>query len=411
MIQTESESDRDMLYELINSYTPVNCKTNFSIERYTKIWIEGGMSNYEYLIALNSAANRTRNDLSQYPVFPWVLSNYEGQEFDLNNPNNYRDLSKPIGALNSKRLEMFLERYRQMPEPKFLYGTHYSNPGYVIGYLVRKYPQFMIKLHGGRFDHPDRLFNSIEIDWNICMTNQASLKELIPEFYEENPDFLMNTLDLDLGITSKNEKISNVKLPGWANDSIDFLKKMREALESPFVSNNLHNWIDLIFGYKQKGPISIEANNGKKHLIFNILLISIVFHPLTYEGSFELNTIHDPLSRKAMEIQVNEYGQTPKQIFNKPHPKRFSSKLIEININLIQEKSCEKIEDPNGNTNFVEVGNNLESNNLNYSESIGKRGSFQNTNEIDLDTLEIREKEITYDFDRNYTSLPKFMKK
>jgi len=275
MIQTESESDRDMLYEMIYSYTTDNCQTNFSIEKYTKIWMEGGMSNYEYLVALNSAANRTRNDLSQYPVFPWVISNYEGQELDLNNPNNYRDLSKPIGALNPKRLEMFLERYRQMPEPKFLYGTHYSNPGYVIGYLVRKFPQFMIKLHGGRFDHPDRLFNSIEIDWNICMANQASLKELIPEFYEENPDFLINALDLDLGITSKNEKISNVKLPGWATDSIGFLKKMREALESPFVSNNLHNWIDLVFGHKQKGPKSIEANNGNILLIFSLSSIDI----------------------------------------------------------------------------------------------------------------------------------------
>lgn len=29
---------------------------------------------------------------------------------------------------------------------KFLYGTHYSTPGYVIGYLVRKYPQYMLKL-------------------------------------------------------------------------------------------------------------------------------------------------------------------------------------------------------------------------------------------------------------------------
>jgi factor associated with neutral sphingomyelinase activation len=37
-----------------------------------------------------------------------------------------------------------------MPEdpnnPKFLYGTHYSTPGYVIGYLLRKHPEFMLKL-------------------------------------------------------------------------------------------------------------------------------------------------------------------------------------------------------------------------------------------------------------------------
>lgn len=133
------------------------------------MWVEGIISNYDYLIALNSASNRTRNDLSQYPVFPWVLSNYESSTMDLNDPTNYRDLSKPIGALEQKRLMSLRERYKQMPEPKFLYGTHYSNPGYVIGYLVRKYPQYMIKLHGGKFDLPDRVFHSIITDWKVIL--------------------------------------------------------------------------------------------------------------------------------------------------------------------------------------------------------------------------------------------------
>ena len=44
---------------------------NFSIEKYSQLWVEGGISNYEYLILLNSAGNRTRNDLSQYPIFPF----------------------------------------------------------------------------------------------------------------------------------------------------------------------------------------------------------------------------------------------------------------------------------------------------------------------------------------------------
>lgn len=37
---------------------------------------------------------RTYNDLNQYPVFPWVLTNYESTEMDLGLPSNYRDLSK-----------------------------------------------------------------------------------------------------------------------------------------------------------------------------------------------------------------------------------------------------------------------------------------------------------------------------
>ncbi len=93
------------------------------------------------------------------------------------------------------------------------------------------------------------------------MTNPGSLKELIPEFYEDNPEFLLNLLDIDLGTTNKNEKISHVKLPPWASDAVDFLRKMREALESDYVSRNLHNWIDLIFGYKQRGQAAIDSDN------------------------------------------------------------------------------------------------------------------------------------------------------
>ncbi len=208
LLQFDSESEREIIYDLVFKNTPSDCETNFNIEKYTKQWVEGKLSNYDYLIALNSVANRTRNDLSQYPVFPWVISNYESSFLDLNDIKSFRDLSKPIGALNPKRLESFRERYRLMPDPKFLYGTHYSNPAYVIGYLVRKFPQFMLKLHGGRFDHPDRLFNSIDVDWHICLTNPASLKELPPEFYEENSDFLLNFQNIEFGINNKNEKIN-----------------------------------------------------------------------------------------------------------------------------------------------------------------------------------------------------------
>lgn len=51
---------------------------------------------------MNSLADRTKNDLAQYPVFPWILSDYTSSVIDLSNPNVFRDLSKPIGALNAQ---------------------------------------------------------------------------------------------------------------------------------------------------------------------------------------------------------------------------------------------------------------------------------------------------------------------
>ena len=51
--------------------------------------------------------NRSFADLSQYPVFPWVISNYKDEEIDIEDHKNYRDLSKPLGATNPKRLNDF----------------------------------------------------------------------------------------------------------------------------------------------------------------------------------------------------------------------------------------------------------------------------------------------------------------
>mmetsp|Transcript_8685 Transcript_8685/g.7640 ORF Transcript_8685/g.7640 Transcript_8685/m.7640 type:complete len:81 (-) Transcript_8685:1260-1502(-) len=79
-----------------------------------------------------------------------------------------------------------------MDPPRYLYGTHYSAPGYVIGYLVRKHPQYMLKLQSGKFDKPDRLFFSMKKDWNNIMNNHAIVKEAIPEFYGDDDSFLVN---------------------------------------------------------------------------------------------------------------------------------------------------------------------------------------------------------------------------
>ena len=57
-------------------------------------------------------------------------------------------------------------------------------------------------------------------------------------------------MKLDLGTRANGKKVDAVHLPKWASTPEEFLKKNREALESDFVTQNLHLWIDLIFGIK-----------------------------------------------------------------------------------------------------------------------------------------------------------------
>lgn len=77
---------------------------------FSKRWQNGEISNFQYLMHLNTLAGRGYNDLTQYPVFPWILADYESQELDLTRPETFRCLEKPMGAHHPSRKEAFKTR-------------------------------------------------------------------------------------------------------------------------------------------------------------------------------------------------------------------------------------------------------------------------------------------------------------
>ncbi len=288
----------------------------------TRKWMKGETSNFHYLMLINTMAGRTFNDLTQYPVFPWVLADYTSEELDLSDPRSFRDLTKPMGCQNPERQAEFRERYQSFAEmgdhnsPPFHYGTHYSSAMIVTSYLIRLQPfvKSYLLLQGGSFDHPDRLFYSIEKAWSSASReNMTDVRELIPEFYYL-PEFLLNSNGYDFGSRQGNGgSIDTVILPPWAKgDPRIFIAKNREALESEYVSKNLHHWIDLVFGHKQRGEAALEATN--------------VFHHLSYHGAKNLDTIDDPMERLATIGIIHNFGQTPHQVFLRPHSQREDAK-------------------------------------------------------------------------------------
>jgi hypothetical protein len=80
------------------------------------------------------------------------------------------------------------------------------------------------------------------------------------------------------------------------------------------VSEHLHEWIDLIFGYKQRGKAAIDAYN--------------VFIHITYEDEIDLDAIDDPIIKSATLSQINNFGQTPTKIFTKIHPKKMIPEVV-----------------------------------------------------------------------------------
>lgn len=400
LIAFESPVIRDNCYKLLlkisgnSSNRRIISNCNLSLQRNMLNncqlqWMEGRMSNFDYLMFLNRQSGRSFNDLTQYPIMPWVITDYTSTHLNLNDIKIYRDLSKPVGSLNPVRLKKILDRYYQTsdvcaPNERFMYGSHYSTPGYVMYFLVRQYPEYMLHFQNGKFDKPDRLFSSIERTFDSAFHSISDVKELIPQFYDynenESESFLCNSRNLNLGIRSDTCAVHDVQLPPWVEDQSPktFIRMMRSALESEYVSAHLHSWIDLIWGYKQRGKPAESANN--------------VFYYLTYEGAVNIEEITDPIKLHAITTQIHEFGQIPSQLFKYEHPhkavlqhnnKQWMNTTFKSNVHKKQKSKRNKksshfcnilnnenndqtfiISDLKTNTNHITMNNN---NNSNYN--------------------------------------------
>ncbi|KAF9002530.1 hypothetical protein BDQ17DRAFT_1357028 [Cyathus striatus] len=296
--QTNGSVLRTPIFGRMNS-KPLTGWREDELPTATRKWQAREISNFTYLSLLNQISGRTPSDATQYPVFPWS--------------------HKADGRIDAVRREAAEARYSNLEsvgEQPFHYGTHFSSSMIVCHFLIRMapYTNMFKTLQGGDWDLPDRLFSDMARAYDSAARDpRGDVRELIPEFYT-CPEFLENSANLDFGKQSSGEQINHVKLPPWARDDpLLFITLNRKALESDYVSEQLPAWIDLIWGCKQRDPASLNC-----------------FHPLSYEGSIDLDAIKDDLEREATVGIIHNFGQTPRKIFTVPHPERFNHGLISL---------------------------------------------------------------------------------
>jgi len=286
-----------------------NFRQFFSDTNITNLWIERKISNFEYLIYLNMYSGRSFNSPSQYPFFPWILSDYDSENIDLKDEKYYRDLSKPIGALNSDRLKELISKSQELSAlgmDPYLYSSGPVCPLSVFLWLIRMEPftSQHIDIQGGRFDHAARLFVSISDSFRLAKTHMNNFRELIPEFFISH-EFLVNSNGFDLGIYN-GLPASNVQLPPWSSNPSEFIYIQRKALESEYVSSHLNEWIDLVWGYKQRGEDAENSNN-----LFKKEMYSDVWD--------DPENLKDPNAKAAIEAVLSQVGQIPPQLFIEKH--------------------------------------------------------------------------------------------
>ena len=314
----------------------------------------GKISNYEYLLELNKLSSRTFNDLTQYPVFPWLilkidklfeLTNiddplvniFDDNIRDYNNKDNeiyIRDMNYPISMQNYEKREEEINKYseeKSVSKYPFHLGTHYSTSSYIFYYLMRLNPfgQNLIKLQNYKQENPNRMFLSFR-ETQLILKSSSDNRELIPELFCFI-DFLCNlncsfygiransNLVDDFYVNEENQELgNNINL---ISTFVEFLYRQRKLLNHIYTSKKLHKWVDIIFGKKQLPKDQEEAKKSCN-----------IFNKFAYEqynklekklNKYNILFKNSKMDEKKLKIKmqnkinfINNFGICPSQILS-----------------------------------------------------------------------------------------------
>ncbi|XP_071962714.1 WD repeat-containing protein 81-like [Antedon mediterranea] len=214
-----------------------------NLPKLVQDWVLGHISNFDYLMALNSLTGRELGNPNYHPIFPWVM--------DFSCPNGgFRDLSKSKYRLNKGDEQLDLTYEASIPnlggmpsQPRHHISDILSEITYYI-YHARRTPKAVLCKHVRSKWVPN------EYPVSIQRLQTWTPDECIPEFFSEPNIF-----------RSIHDDLPDLELPTWASSPQEFISQHRRILEGDFVSERLHKWIDLTFGYKLSGNAAVKARN------------------------------------------------------------------------------------------------------------------------------------------------------
>ena len=371
-------------------------KGYFRKKEYSKLWLQGDISNLQYLLFINKYASRSYNDTNQYPVMPWLKlkNNYE------------RNLLYSTVAQTETQRDYLVTKYdMSFGGFKNHFNIHFSNSSFVIYYLVRINPftNGQITLQNGKFDSPNRQFSSIEDCLNIFERSNDS-RELIPHFFISQEFFYNYNCNFygfrertqkivhELTVFIKEQKLLNSKCPNRDILPITYITQNERDLNSQYVREHLHYFINNIFGSGQVGKRE-DCNTFDKYCYQEMINLHSKIEEYKSK-KMEYADIKEKIDRKINKVL--SFGQTPYKIFEVPHPPS------ELKQNQIDNNNNTKTEINNDNKNqkiiFLKISHlkDKEKQPVIYIISTSHNNNELHINVKDINLKEIKKHKYTF---------------
>lgn len=222
---------------------------------------------------VNKMSGRSFNDMSQYPIFPWVIADYSSHPVEFleaqRNDLIYRDLKKHTGNISEYKIADSEHNWEDSSDPdmacinvpQYGIGAFHMRVGMSASMRVSEWfcrlEPFATLSFNFHKDRDERMPIDFQKAFDYLCRDKQFNSELMPEMFYI-PEVFMNLNKMVLGNQKNLNKqsddepetfsIDNIFLPPWALNYYDFVRIQREALESKSVQKNLAHWIDLVFG-------------------------------------------------------------------------------------------------------------------------------------------------------------------